>query len=257
MLDGPVAKEFDRTGIFKLERAFSDDDASRMRDVVWSELDRRYGIARDDPSTWNRHEPTGLKSTKKSGAFAPMCGPVVTQTLDALFGPQRWQRPKHFGNVLVTMPNDGPWRVPDKIWHSDFPPTLPVDRLLAVKLWALFADVEAGGGGTPQLAGSHGLFARYLARTGDHDYKRAKFGFLNSHPWLKALSHDDGDPARNERFMGAATEIDGQELRVLECTGRAGDVYVTHPWVFHTVAANTSGHARLMRSFAISARLGG
>jgi hypothetical protein len=180
-----------------------------MRDVMWNELSRRYAIERDDPATWNRHEPTGLTSTKKSRAFMPMCGPVVSEILDALLGRGCWTPPKHFGNVLVTMPNASGWRVPHKIWHSDFPPSLPADRLVAVKLWALFDDVEPGGGGTPQLAGSHALFARYLARTGERDYKRAKFGFLDSDPWLKALSRDDGDPARNETFM-AATEIDGR-----------------------------------------------
>jgi hypothetical protein len=251
MLEASAAEAFDRTGILKVEHAFSDTDAARMRDVVWHELGRRYGIAHDDPSTWNRHEPTGLTSTKKSPAFAPMCGPVISEALDALFGAGRWQPPKSFGNVLVTMPSPGPWRVPHKVWHSDFQPTLPADHLVAVKLWVLFDDVDAGGGGTPQLAGSHALFARYVARTGERDYKRAKFGFLGSDPWLKGLCRDDGDPARNETLMGAPTEIDGQGLRVVECTGRAGDVYVTHPWVFHSIAPNTSTRPRLMRSFAV------
>jgi hypothetical protein len=245
--------EFDRTGILKIEHAFSDADAARMRDVVWRELRRRHAIERDDPSTWNRHDATGLTSTKKSHAFAPMCGPVISETLDALFGPGSWQPPRSFGNVLVTMPTPGPWRVPHKVWHSDFQPTLPADRLVAVKVWALFDDVDPGGGGTPQLAGSHELFARYIDRTGERDYKRAKFGFLDSDPWLKALSRDDGDPARNGAFMGTPTEIAGHELRVVECSGRAGDVYVTHPWVFHSIATNTSTRPRLMRSFAVMA----
>jgi hypothetical protein len=251
VLDASVRDEFDRTGMFRLDGAFAAADAEQMRAVVWRELARRYEIERDDPTTWDRHEPTGLKSTKKSAAFAPICGPAVTLALDALLGPGRWGQPKQFGNVLVTMPNAKSWRVPHQTWHSDFPPTLSPERLVAVKLWALFDDVEAGGAGTPQLAGSHALFAQYVARTGERDYKRAKFGFLNSDPWLKALTRDDGDPNRNQMFMGAATEIDGRLLRVVECTGKAGDVYVTHPWVFHTIAANASGRPRLMRSFAV------
>jgi hypothetical protein len=245
-------REFATTGVLKVERAFSDGEAARMRDVVWNELRHRHRIARDDPATWNRHPPTGLRSTKRSAAFAPICGPVIHELLDALFGAGQWRQPKHYGNVLVTMPVAGDWRVPHKIWHSDFPPTLPPDRLTAVKLWALFDDVDTGGGGTPQLAGSHLAFSRYLARTHESDYKRAKFGFLNSHAWLRDLTRDDGDPDRNERFMGAGTEIDGVDLRVLECTGRSGDVYVTHPWVFHSIASNTSDRPRLMRSVAIS-----
>jgi hypothetical protein len=254
MLSESLADEFCRTGIIKIERAFSRGDATRMQDVLWGELRRRYGIERDDPSTWNRHEPTGLKSTKRSGVFAPICSPVVSDVLDGLLGAERWQRPTQFGNVLVTMPKATEWRVPHRIWHSDFPSTLPADRLVAVKVWALVDTVDPGGGGTPQLVGSHASFARYVARSPEPDYKRAKFGFLNSHPWLKALTRDDGDPARNETFMGAATDVDGVPLRVIECTGDAGDVYVTHPWVFHSIADNVTPRPRLMRSAVVWAR---
>jgi Phytanoyl-CoA dioxygenase (PhyH) len=241
---------FDETGIIRIPGAFGAREAARMRDVVWNELRGRYGIRRQDPSTWRRH-PTGLKSTKRSPAFAPICGPSVAAALDAVLGAGRWRPPKHYGNVLVTMPDVDEWRVPHRIWHSDFPPTLPRDRVTVVKLWALFDDVEPGGGGTPQLAGSHLAFARHLARTGEHDYKRAKLGFLGSHPWLKALTRDDGDPRRNERLTGDGAEVDGIRLRVVECTGRAGDVYITHPWVFHSIASNASARPRLMRSVAV------
>jgi hypothetical protein len=242
---------FDRTGIVKLEGVFGAAEAARMREVVWGELQRRYGIERHDPTTWYRHEPTGLKTTKRSGIFAPICGPELVSVLDELLGAERWQPPRTFGNVLVTMPNADQWRVPHKIWHSDFPPTLPPDQLVAVKIWALFDDAEPGGGATPQLAGSHRAFARYLTTTTERDYRNTKHGFLRSDPWLRALCRDDGAADRNERFMRDGTDIYGVELKVVECTGRAGDVYVTHPWVYHSIAANASPRPRLMRSVAV------
>ncbi|HEY3833868.1 MAG TPA: phytanoyl-CoA dioxygenase family protein [Acidimicrobiia bacterium] len=247
--------DFAANGILKIEGAFDDRDAARMRDVVWAELQHRYGVDRDDPDTWDRHPPTGLRSTKRSPAFAPICGPALSAMLDRLLGAGQWQPPKHCGNVLVTMPNAAEWRVPHKIWHSDFQPTLPADRLVAVKVWALFDDIAATGGGTTQLAGSHRAFANYLARTGECEYKRAKFGFLASHPWLASLTHDDGAPERNERFMRLGAEVDGVALRVVECIGQSGDVFVTHPWVFHSIADNASSRPRLMRSFAVTRRL--
>jgi ectoine hydroxylase-related dioxygenase (phytanoyl-CoA dioxygenase family) len=222
-----------------------------MRDVIWKELQLRYEIDRDDPATWHRHLPTGLKTAKKSDAFAPICSPAVRDVLDALLGVDRWQTPKQYGNVLVTMPEAKEWRVPHRIWHTDFPPTLSSDRLVAVKLWALIDDIDPGGGGTPQLECSHRAFARYLAANPEHDYKRAKFGFLASHPWLMGLTCDEGEPDRNERFMHTQTDVHGVELRVVECTGKAGDVYVSHPWVFHSIAANASPRPRMMRSVAI------
>lgn len=239
-----------KTGIVKIPGAFGQRDAARMRDVVWNELLHRYGIERDDPSTWERHPPTGLKSTKRSSAFTPICGPQVVELLDALLGIGSWSKPKHYGNVLVTMPNATEYRVPHRIWHSDFPANLVCEPLSVVKLWALFDDVDPGGGGTPQLAGSHEAFARYVARTGERDYKKAKHGFLRSDAWLRELTHDDGRADRNER-MFAGTEVDGVPVRVIECTGAAGDVYVTHPWVFHTIACNATTRPRLMRSVAI------
>jgi hypothetical protein len=117
----------------------------------------------------------------------------------------------------------------------------------------LFGDVEAGGGGTLQLAGSHRLVERYLEGVPPEkrEYKRVRDGFLRSHPWLRALSTADDDPDRNARFMGGDADIDGLPARVVECTGRAGDVYLTHPWVMHCIAPNARSEPRLMKTGAI------
>jgi hypothetical protein len=244
-------ERFERTGVVRCESVFGRDDAKRMCEVIWNELWRRHGIDRVDTTTWDRHPPTGLTSSKRSRAFAPICGPQLEVVLDALLGTGRWQRPKSFGNVLVTMPNRAVWRVPAAIWHSDFEATLPADRLVAVKVWALCDDVDPGGAGTPQLVGSHRAFARYLRTTSDRDYKRCKFGFLRSHPWLHTLTHDDGAGDRNHHLMSEGATVHGVDVRVIEAVGRAGDVYVTHPWVFHSIATNATARPRLMRSFGV------
>jgi len=246
-----LVEEFDRTGVVKVTAVFGENAGEQMREVVWRELSARYGIERDVRSTWDRHPPTGLKSTKKSRVFAAISGSSLLAALDELFGVGGWQPPRNYGQVLVTMPTATEWRVPHRLWHSDFLPAEVQRPLGAVKLWVLFGEVAPGGGGTPQLAGSHRLFDRYLASTGERDYKRAKFGFLRSHPWLRALTHDDGDPDRNRRFMAEPETIDGVDVRVLECSGQTGDVYITHPWVFHTIAANASDRPRFMRSLAV------
>jgi hypothetical protein len=254
MLTAARRAEFAATGICKLDGAFSAEDAARMRDVVWGELHRRYGIERDVPSTWDRHPPTGMKTSKKHRAFAPILGPALQGALDDLFGAGAWVRPKHFGQVLITMPNACEWRVPFHLWHADFQYHAPFEPVFAVKYWALFGDVEPGGGGTLQLAGSHRLVARYLESRaqGEREYKRVRDGFMRSHSWLRALATDDGAPDRNSRFMDADTDVDGLPARVVECTGRPGDVYLTHPWVMHCIAPNARTHPRFMRSMAIS-----
>jgi hypothetical protein len=243
---------FARDGIICIPGAFSSDEAARMQAVIWGELRARYGVERDDRSTWLPGEATGMKTSKRSRAFAPICGPAVASVLDELLGAGRWSKPKQFGNVLVTFPNATEWRVPHRVWHSDFEAGYPTDRLFAVKLWALCDDVVPGQGGTPQLAGSHRLFARYLETAPSREYKVAKRGFLRSHPWLDALTHDDGEPDRNERFLNEM-DIDGLPARVVELTGRAGDVFITHGWVFHGIPVNASTQPRCLRSVALYA----
>ncbi len=254
MLSTEQLATFERDGLVKVSGAFSHDDAVRMQQVLWRELERRHGMVRDDPSTWTVLAPTKLVSTKESRVFDPICSPAVVAILDQLMGAGRWRRPEQFGNVLVTMPGPAPWRVPHAIWHSDFEPGFPPDELFAVKLWALCDDLEPGGGGTTQLAGSHRLFGRFLETTDDRRYKEVKFAFLRSHPWLRALTRDDGEPDRNERFLDVDVDIDDLPMRVVVLTGRAGDVFVTHPWVFHSIATNARERPRFMRSVALYRR---
>lgn len=159
MLTSDQHAQFARTGILRLPAAFSAESATSMRAVAWREMERRHGMRCDDPATWRAGGAWGMQSTKKSRAFLPILGDAVCGVLDDLFGPDAWQRPKTLGNVLITMPNANHWQLPHRLWHTDFQATYPAEPLMAVKVWALFGDVAPGGGGTPQLAGSHRLFA--------------------------------------------------------------------------------------------------
>ena len=249
MLTQDQRAEFDRTGILKLEGVFDANAGARMRAVLWEDLAARYGMREDDQDTWT--PPSGFKKLKKHAAFAPILGDVVCGAFDDLLGD--WVRPKHYGQMLVTMPQGGEWRVPHKLWHSDFGYEFAPGDLFAVKYWAFFGDVDPGGGGTPQIAGSHHLQARYISGRTDLEYKRTRDTFLKSHPWLRALTSADDGPAaeRNARFMAADTDVDGVPARVVELTGVPGDVYLTHPWVMHTIAPNVSTRPRLMRTGGI------
>ena len=71
-----------------------------------------------------------------------------------------------------------------------------------------------------------------------------------------------GDPSKAHRQLGwrhattfdqlvremVEADLDGLPVRVVELTGRAGDVYVTHPWILHSIAPNASDTPRMMRS---------
>jgi hypothetical protein len=252
MLTDEQLAEFETDGWVKLAGAFSIDEARSMQTALWGELGHKYGMRPDEPATWTTITPTGLKNTKRNRRFDAILGAPLREALDQLLGVERWRPPKQWGNVLVNMPEPGSWRVPHRLWHSDFgyDDHFRLDPPFAVKVWALFDDVEPGGAGTPQLLGSHRVVEGWLRRhrTETRDYSAVRNKIMRSDPWLQSLGTDDGDPGRNERFMVDGGVVEGVPVRVAECTGAAGDVYVTHGWVFHTLATNHATRPRMMRS---------
>ncbi len=244
MLSAAQLSEFERDGIVKVPGAFGAGDAARMRDVLWAELAKRHGMERDDRSTWTTLRPTGLKTTKKHSVADAILGPPLRSVLDHLLG--SWTEPPHQGQVLVTMPMAETWSVPHRQWHTDVGFDLPADELVAVKIWALLTDLEPGGGGTPQVAGSHRVIARHLSKTSERELTTVRDQVLCSHPWFLNLTSAKTD-GRSTRLMTEA-DLDGLPVRVVELTGAAGDVYLTHPWILHSIAPNANDTPRMMRS---------
>ncbi|MEV6266245.1 phytanoyl-CoA dioxygenase family protein [Kribbella sp. NPDC051936] len=238
MLTAEEHDVFERDGIVKIPSAFTSDEAAAMRDVLWSELSERHGMDRDDRATWTPLRPTGLKTAKSSRAALAVLGPRVRSALDGLLG--EWTQPKHAGQVLVTMPEGVSWSVPHRQWHTDVGFETPTE---AVKIWALLGDLEPGGGGTPQVAGSHRIIERFLTTTDEREFKAVRDQVLRSDPWLRNLTSEQRtvDPLE-------PTEIEGLPARVVELTGQAGDVYLTHPWILHSIAPNAGDVPRMMRS---------
>jgi hypothetical protein len=70
MLTATQRAEFDARGFVRLHNMFDLDHAARMRRVVWSELDRRYGIVENDRSTWTVSSPSHLRTSKQHRAFS-------------------------------------------------------------------------------------------------------------------------------------------------------------------------------------------
>ena len=225
MLSDSQLEEFARDGIARIPGAFSAGDAARMREVLWRELAELYGMRPDDRSTWAPVRPTRLAATKKDPAADAILGPPLRAALDQLFGSAGWVEPPHQGQVLVTMPTGEDWSVPHRQWHTDVGFDVPQDVPGGVKIWALLNDLEPGGGGTPQVAGSHRVIARHLSTTDERDFGTIRDEVLASDPWFADLTRETR-PAEADFMTEAA--LDGIPVRVVELTGRAGDVYLTH-----------------------------
>ncbi|MGW7682596.1 phytanoyl-CoA dioxygenase family protein [Kribbella sp. NPDC054772] len=238
MLTADELDVFERDGIVKLPSAFATDDAARMRDALWRELSARHGMDPGDRSTWTTLRPTGLKTTKSDRRAHAILSPTVRSALDGLLG--AWEEPKNQGQVLVTMPEGVPWAVPHRQWHTDVGFETAPD---SVKIWALLGDLEPGGGGTPQVAGSHKVIERFLTTTDEREFKAVRDQVLRSDPWFRNLTAEQRsvDPM-------APADLDGLPVRVVELTGQAGDVYLTHPWILHSIAPNAAEAPRMMRS---------
>jgi len=69
---------------------------------------------------------------------------------------------------------------------------------------------------------------------------------MRHHPWLARLLDGADLPDHGRSLVGAAGEIDGVPVQVIEMTGSPGDVVVTHLHVFHARSPNTSTAPRLM-----------
>jgi Phytanoyl-CoA dioxygenase (PhyH) len=255
MLTGRQHADFDDLGFLRVSGAFSTDDAATMRAVAWREMDRKYGIREADRATWTVEWPSGLKNTKRNRAFDAIGGEVLTAAFDQLIGSGEWVRPRTWGQVMVTFPKASqPWVVPHRLWHVDFRYDARPEPLFGLKVFAFFGDVAPRSGGTLVIARSHQLVSRFLADLPEGvraDFRNTRLRFMDHHPWLRALATPEYDRERTTRFVDQDGDVNGIAARVVELTGAAGDVVITHPWTVHHVAVNAGRYPRLMRAQSI------
>jgi Phytanoyl-CoA dioxygenase (PhyH) len=251
-----VRDAFLEDGYVRVPHAFTAEEAAAMRDAVWCELARRYGIDRDDRSTWRVEVPHHLQALKKYPAFAAIESDVTGAALDDVLGPG-WIRPKNWGALFLTFPVPG--AVPDVSlgsWHIDAPYDTSVAPPFGARVLALFGDVEPGAGGMNLVEGSHRVLAAFAERQPAEilaKNARARRAFVRSHPWLAGLHRPDEAPARIRRFMHDGATIDGVRVRVVEVSGCAGDVFLMHPGVLHARPVNAGTAPRFMTSGFVSA----
>lgn len=242
--------ELDEAGFVRIA-ACSSAEAAVMQEAVWDELRRVHGVRRDDVASWPRGPVFGLQHVREAPTFAPIGGASLRGALDQLLGAGTWDVPKRWGALLVTFPRPGlAWTVPHHVWHADFPFDRPAVPLQGVKVFAFVSDVTAGMGGTLVVAGSHRLVERAVATmppVARADTRRTRLRILAGDRWLQALSSPGGGD-RVQRFMASSP------LRVVELTGRAGEVVLTHPWLLHCPAPNCATAPRFMRSLDLYRR---
>ena len=254
---GAIRTAFEATGVVRLDGAFTEDQAGRMREAVWGYAERKAGVRYEDRATW----PSGWlainwKALRRSRVFDPITNnAAVMNALDVIFGGDGWEPPNPGAQILMSLPQPGAWTLPDA-WHMDCGFEQPTWPVFAVKLFAFFGPVEPMGGGTMLLPGSHRLVDRYRRTLppGTGGGKQNWRPFMKHHPWLGQLLAGERLEDGGRSLVGQRHDVDGVPVEVLELSGLPGDVVITHLHVFHAASPNTSDRPRQMLGKGITAR---
>lgn len=245
--------QFNRAGYVALREGFARDDALRLENEWWAELQDLYGIERDDPATWRQPGPD-LRGAKISPSQSRIASARLMGAIDDLLGEGTWQLPGDWGRVLTTFPNckSGDWDVPTELWHWDTPRTNNMDRISGLFIVMCIGPVKPKGGGTVIVSGSYRLLLKHYASlsAGERVEKMAvqRRALLGWHPWLAGLSGlNPGPRDRKAAFVDTATDVHGIPLQVVELTGEPGDVFLCHPLTMHAASPNAGDRPRFMR----------
>jgi hypothetical protein len=227
--------------------ALTAPDVVTMRDRLWALL-ADQGIRDDDVASWPSGAVANLRSIRR-GELGPDTVSAVHDALDALFGTVPRTTPQHWGQALVAFPEPGPRSLPRTGWHCDYPFWFSAAETWGALAFLFLDDVGPDGGATLALEGSPAFVRDALA--GRDDLGTAKpatvlAGVLSGFPALASAS--------DEELRAGVIADDGTRLRVVELTGRAGDVVVCHQWLLHCASANTTDRPRLQRAARVQRR---
>lgn len=224
ILNSQQIDQFITHGFIRIDHAFSADIAVQVRDILWNDL----GLDRYDPSTWTK-PVIRLGMYHQEPFIASANTPVLHAAFDQLVGAGKWLPCRSMGTFPVRFPsNEDPG---DAGWHVDasFPGNDPANYLdwrvnihskgRGLLMLFLYSDVSEHDAPTRIRAGSHADVARALAHEGE-----------------TGLS-----------FMEIAGKLDAMpEREVVYATGKAGTVYLCHPFIVHAAQAHHGTEPKFM-----------
>jgi len=222
---------FVRDGYVAVRGAFDAGTAAACREVIWAALGER-GVREDDPATW---PPLVHIESLGGGPFAAAgTSPVLAAAYDELIGPGRWAPQVHAGGtVVVRFPSqdranagyhiEGSYDGPGGYWVN------VQSRARGLLALLLLTDVGPDDVPTRLVCGSHLHVAQFLA------------------PYGEAGTSADAEFWRPSVLCRPVTHA----------TGKAGDVFLCHPFVVHTATWPHRGTApRMIAQPAVHVRDG-
>jgi Phytanoyl-CoA dioxygenase (PhyH) len=218
--------QFVHDGFICIHNAFSSEVAADARAILW----RDTGCDPQDASTWTRpvvrlgdyrHEPFRIASNS----------PALHAAFDDLVGKGRWVPRESLGGFPIRFPH--PADPGDTGWHIDasFPPPDPSGSYFdwrvnvrsdgrALLMLFLFSDVAENDAPTRIRKESHQVVARLLAPAGE-----------------KGMTMIDISKAAPDATA---------DLPEALATGKAGTVYLCHPFLVHAAQPHRGTNPKFM-----------
>lgn len=217
-----MVEDFLRDGFVRIEGAFDAATARECAALLWEET----GYDPDDPATWT--EPVRWVGGMAQPPFAAAANtPALRAAFDLLVGPGRWAPRDGLGSFPLRFPHEV--EPDDAGWHVDGS-YLPEgetwywvnvrSRDRALLMLFLFTDVTEDNAPTRIRVGSH----------------------LDVPPLLAPYGEAGVSMLRLAPAMVAATD----HRPVAPATGRAGDVYLCHPFLVHAAQPNHGSAPRFL-----------
>lgn len=228
-------EQFIKDGFLRIDNAFSAELAREARNILWKDT----GCDPNDPTTWTK--PVVRLGMYSQDPFVQAANTdVLHSAFDQLTGKDRWLPCRSMGTFPVRFPSpDDPG---DSGWHVDasFPGADPYNYFdwrinvrskgRALLMLFLFSDVGENDAPTRIRVSSHLDVARLLQPAGE-----AGLSFMELASRLAEL------PERSE----------------ILATGKAGTVYLCHPFLAHAAQPHRGQEPRFLAQPPLLFRDGG
>ena len=221
VLSDLTIREFIANGFVKMENAFPPELALQGRTILWNDT----GCDPNDKSTWI-HPVIRLGDYTQEPFRLAANTPQLHAAFDQLVGKGRWIPRNSLGTFPIRFPNtnapgDTGWHAEASFQGADGSWRLNVTSTgRALLMLFLFSDVGSKDAPTRILAGSHLDVPRLLQSAGE-----------NGLPFFELA----------EKFTASSLE------RTVElATGKAGTVYLCHPFLIHAAQPHRGSTPRFM-----------
>ncbi|WP_027380678.1 phytanoyl-CoA dioxygenase family protein [Chryseobacterium daeguense] len=217
-------EHFVQNGFIRIDHAFSQEIADEVLDILWKEIP----FDRSNPETWT--EPVIWLGMHSQPPFVKSLNTAKLHSIyNQLVGKDRWVPCQSVGAFPVRFPSASQSNDTGKHVDAGFPGKDPNNYFewrvnikskgRALLMLALYSDVSENDAPTVIYEGSHMDIARLLADKGDEGLS-----------FLQIANESDNLPERKKIFA----------------IGKAGTVYLCHPFLVHSAQSHKGAVPRFM-----------